>query len=194
MSDNIDERYKKGKIYKIIDNTNGNIYIGSTIQTLKMRLYKHKSNYKDKFHNLTSFDIIKNNDYKIELLEHYSCNNKKELETREREYIENNICLNRHIPMRTNKEWREVNKKIINENAKEYREKNRKKLNEKAKVYHKKHRDKIIQYLKQYREKHRKEISEIRKVKVLCEICDCKIRKQHIHRHNRTTKHLNNIK
>ncbi len=30
-----ENKYENGKIYKIVDNTNGDIYIGSTIQTLK---------------------------------------------------------------------------------------------------------------------------------------------------------------
>ena len=28
------DKYQRGKIYKIIDNTNGDIYIGSTIQSI----------------------------------------------------------------------------------------------------------------------------------------------------------------
>ena len=40
--------YSKGKIYKIIDNTNGKIYIGSTVQTLQGRLLGHKTEYKNK--------------------------------------------------------------------------------------------------------------------------------------------------
>ena len=54
-----------GKIYKIVDNTNNNIYIGSTCEsTLTKRLSKHKSDYKryvDKsIKYTTSFEIIKN--------------------------------------------------------------------------------------------------------------------------------------
>ena len=63
----------QAKIYKIVDNTNDNIYIGSTCKTLQRRLSKHKSDYKRFLkglrRNITSFDILKNNNYKIELLE-----------------------------------------------------------------------------------------------------------------------------
>jgi predicted GIY-YIG superfamily endonuclease len=57
--------YSLAKIYKIIDNTNNNIYIGSTCEpTLARRLAKHLGNYKHylKTKNCsftTSFDIIK---------------------------------------------------------------------------------------------------------------------------------------
>ena len=53
-------KYNKGKIYKIVDNTNGNVYIGSTIQTLSQRLGGHETNL-----NCSSRDIIANGDYDI---------------------------------------------------------------------------------------------------------------------------------
>ena len=65
----------------------------------------------------------------MELLENYPCNNKYELETRERYHIENNECINRMIPTRTSKEWRDDNKEIIKENKKIYAINNREKLN-----------------------------------------------------------------
>ena len=34
-------KYRNGKIYKLIDLTNDNIYIGSTIETLDRRLKRH---------------------------------------------------------------------------------------------------------------------------------------------------------
>ena len=38
--------YQNGKIYKIIDYTNDNIYIGSTCEKLCRRIQKHKASYK----------------------------------------------------------------------------------------------------------------------------------------------------
>lgn len=39
--------YQLGKIYKIVDNVTGKIYIGSTCEpTLARRLVKHRSDYK----------------------------------------------------------------------------------------------------------------------------------------------------
>ena len=56
----------KAKIYKIVDNTNDNIYIGSTCGSLNKRLAVHKSTYnfflKGLYGNIKSFDILKNND------------------------------------------------------------------------------------------------------------------------------------
>ena len=107
----------KAKIYKMIDNTNDNVYIGSTCKTLKERLISHKCSYnrflKGLYNNVKSFDIIKNNDYHIELLENCNIKTKQELFQRERYYIENNECLNKYIPGRTDKEYREANKDKI---------------------------------------------------------------------------------
>ena len=44
------EKLDKGKIYQIVDNTNDNIYIGSTCCSLKKRLSNHKSAYKRFLH------------------------------------------------------------------------------------------------------------------------------------------------
>ena len=92
------------KIYKIIDNTNGNVYIGKTIQELDKRLKHHKYTKQ-----CMSRDIIKNGDYRIELIE------ETEDDTRERYWILNTECINVIIPGRTHKEWRDLNKDTVME-------------------------------------------------------------------------------
>tara|TARA_R110000796_G_scaffold114724_1_gene226434 strand:- start:670 stop:1065 length:396 start_codon:yes stop_codon:yes gene_type:complete len=98
------------KIYRIVDNTNGNVYIGQTIQTLKVRLLRHKNDYKTGGHTCSSRDIIKNGDYRIELIE------ETDDKSRERYWIENTDCVNERIPGRTKKEYYQDNK----EKKKEY--------------------------------------------------------------------------
>ena len=39
--------YNNGKIYQILNNINDEVYVGSTIQPLCKRLYKHKSNSRE---------------------------------------------------------------------------------------------------------------------------------------------------
>ena len=80
------EKLDDSKIYKIVDTTNNNIYIGSTCKSSKTRLIQYKSPLKrflkGLYNNVSSFQIIKNNNYKIELLENcivlynYNCINK----------------------------------------------------------------------------------------------------------------------
>lgn len=76
-------KYQQGKIYKVIDNTNNNVYIGSTIHPLGIRLSKHRTDWKlyneGKRAYRKVYEIIKNNDYRIELIKEYPCETKKEL-------------------------------------------------------------------------------------------------------------------
>ena len=113
-------KYNNGKIYKIVDNTSDMVYVGSTCITLKQRLKNHEYHYKSFkagkiISNLSSFQILKNENYSIELIEYYPCENKKDLEKRETYYIKlykNNIknfgkkIINKNIPRRTKKEYR----------------------------------------------------------------------------------------
>ena len=116
--------YQLGKIYKIVDNTNNNIYIGSTCEpTLARRLATHLTDYKRREirnNNMTSLQIFDNNNYDIILIENYPCERKDELHARERYYIESLECVNKQFPGRTQKEYREVNKEYIRAKDHEY--------------------------------------------------------------------------
>ena len=118
--------FQQGKIYKIVDNTNGNIYIWSTFEkSLARRLASHRAAYnfylKNNSNFLTSFDILKNGSYKIVLLEAYPCKSRDELKARERYYIERLDCINKNIPNRTDQQYRDDHKeekKIYNKKYK----------------------------------------------------------------------------
>jgi hypothetical protein len=74
--------YQLGKVYKIVDLSNDECYIGSTCQpTLAKRLAGHVVNYKQycegKGHFVTSYYILVNNNYTIVLLEDFPCESKK---------------------------------------------------------------------------------------------------------------------
>ena len=159
--------YENSKIYKIVDNTNGNIYIGSTTEsTLARRLQKHKANYNQYIKNenktlTTSFNIIKNGDYDIILLE--KCNNitsKYELHARERFYIENNNCVNKIIPGRTIQEYRQDNKEYFQNKWRKYKEQNKDKINEKANEYRQLNKDKINERRKELRKNKKLELEK----------------------------------
>tara|TARA_R110000796_G_C14491556_1_gene427817 strand:+ start:88 stop:519 length:432 start_codon:yes stop_codon:yes gene_type:complete len=115
------------KIYRIVDNTNGNIYIGKTELTLTERLSKHKYDYKIG-KNCSSCIILKNGDYDIELIE------ETDDESRERYHILNTDCVNVTIPGRTRKEYYEDNI----EETKKYK-----------KVWYKNNYDKVKEYKKE---------------------------------------------
>ena len=92
--------YEEGKIYKIVCNKTGLIYIGSTTKHyLSDRLNEHSSRYKHykdgkEKTKSTSYKIIDNGDYDIILIENYPCNSKDELRARERFYIDQFECIN----------------------------------------------------------------------------------------------------
>jgi len=137
--------YQKAKIYKLWSPSKNIIYFGSTTQAISQRLGEHLSNYK-KYNNdstkkyMSSFLVLDCEDYKIELLEEYACNNKQQLEKKEGEYIKNNECVNKRVAGRTNDEY-----------MKYYRENNVEKIRERAKQFKEKNPDKIKEYNRKYR-------------------------------------------
>lgn len=157
--------YQNGKIYELIDLTNNNKYYGSTVQDLKLRKSGHVRDYKQylkkKYNYVTSFEIIKNNNYQIYLVEEFPCNSKLELEAREGYYIRNNNCVNKIIPGRTQKEWRENNrekriqyyidnKEKEKESIKKYKYNNKEKIKQKKKQYYIDNIEKLKEDNKQY--------------------------------------------
>ena len=109
------DNYENGKIYKIVCSETGLIYIGSTAQKyLSTRLGEHwkthKSYVNGKSHYVSSFEVLEGGNFDIILLENYYCKDKYELIAKERHYKETIKCVNKYIPNRTNKEYRDTNK------------------------------------------------------------------------------------
>lgn len=137
--------YSKGKIYKIVCNITGECYIGSTVETLNNRLSGHKYDYKKWLEgngdNVSSFEVMKQNDFQILLLELYPCNDITELIAREQYWIELIPCINKNKAFRTQeesktyytqhkREWRKNNPEKYKEETKRYNDANREKYNE----------------------------------------------------------------
>jgi hypothetical protein len=138
-------RYYQGKIYKLVDNTNGNLYVGSTCEKkLCRRLQKHVCGYKiwkrgGNQRKMRSFDIIKNNDYKIILLENYPCETKEELLAREQYYIDTLVCVNKnntyHNKLEYQRKWSVKNREKVNQYVRDWRSKNPDKKKETDRAY-----------------------------------------------------------
>ena len=131
--------YSKAKIYKIVCNISGLVYVGSTCEpTLARRLAKHVGNYKiwsrdnSKTSYMTSYKILEGNDYDIVLIEEVQCETQDQLHARERFYIESMECVNIVIPHRKNQE-----------RCKKYREEHKEEIKLKKKEYHEEHKEEI---------------------------------------------------
>ena len=155
--------YMQGKIYKIYCNTTGKTYYGSTCQpTLAKRLADHVQSFKkhsrepNKYAYTTSFEVIKGGDYSIALVESVPCKTKDELHSKERYYIENNECVNKVIPTRNVKDYRETNLESYKKYMEEWRENNKNHIKQTRKAYDVKNRGKIAQYKRE----HYKQIKE----------------------------------
>ncbi len=72
----------------------------------------------------------------IELIEKYPCDSRKELETRERHFIESKKCVNKNIAGRTGKQYYKDNQNKLLENRKQYYEVNRDVINAKQSIKH----------------------------------------------------------
>lgn len=140
--------YSKGKIYKIINDTN-NCYIGSTTQKLEKRLRDH-------YDKKQSSRILLNGNEKIILIKNFPCNNLIELIKEERkiydEYKNNNKLniVNTLKPYTTLEEKKE-NKRIIDKKNKSIYCKTEKYIN-----YQKKYREKNREQNKQYQIQYKK--------------------------------------
>jgi hypothetical protein len=134
--------FKNGKIYEIVCNKTGCVYVGSTAEKrLSSRMGDHRRKYK-MWKNGTrkspckSVLIIGNGDYTERVIEYYECTDKIELMKRETHWYyiyketHGELLVNKYVPYYTTSESRKAKAK----NSKKWFEENperRMKLNEK---------------------------------------------------------------
>lgn len=137
-----------GKVYKLINNTTGEFYIGSTFRSLESRMYNHNS-YAKRFPDRKLYQSMNNNlgKFSMQLMKCYPdfIGNAK-LREHEQFYID------------LLKPTLNVNSAIhVAENGKEYRKRywtnNKQKILESNKQYVLKNKEKITEYKKQYYQK-----------------------------------------
>lgn len=137
--------YSKGLIYKIVckDLNIKECYYGSTTSFSK-RKSSHKSNCNNinsEAYNTPFYQFIRVNgnfdNWDMILVKNYSCNNKLELLAEERRCMEqDNNRLNKELPTRTPKEWRDDNK----QKSKDYYENNK----QTSKDYYENNKEEIL--------------------------------------------------
>ena len=158
--------YKNGKIYCIRNHINDKIYVGSTCQSLSKRMAYHrqdcmKSNrYNTLIYKMMS-DLGRDNFY-IELIEEYPCENSNQLTRREGELMRDlKASLNQVIAGRTPEEYKKDNYEKIKKTKaisdKKYAEKNKERIKEYQNNYYLKNRQKILENVKNYTEEQKEE-------------------------------------
>jgi hypothetical protein len=184
----------KIKIYKIVNDTDNNIYIGSTRNELRKRLSNHKTGYK-KYINcgsgyVSSYILFENygvENCKIILLEEFDVLNKEQQLKHERYYfdmLKNNI-VNIKKPYATKVEelqTAKINNKIYRDTNFEYlkAQKQNRKINNPEEL-------KLIN--KQWRNKNKSTIAKQRATKIMCE-CGLLCASSNMTPHKKTNRHI----
>ena len=175
--------YNNGKIYIIYPNCEydeGDVYYGSTTESLSRRMSKHRS--KPLIKSLADKYGLEN--LKIELVCEYKCETKEQLNREEGKYIRQNKCVNKEIAGRTKTEYYEDFKKEISEYNKQYYEANKEKLSEYKKEYSEENKDKISEYKKKYYKAKKDKLLE----KIECPNCKAEITTTGLIRHQTSKK------
>jgi hypothetical protein len=165
--------YSNGIIYKICCNDTEitDCYIGSTC-SFKARKCAHKSScniINGRDYNYNVYQFIRANggwiNFSMIQLEAYSAVDKRQLETRERYWIELlKPSLNKNIPTATHQEYLNRNKKKIADYHKMYRIKNNVEIVKKLKIYRTKNKVEIAETKKIYATLNKVELAEKNKI------------------------------
>jgi group I intron endonuclease len=173
-------RYHKGKIYKIVNDINDDIYIGSTIKQLSNRMGEHRStlkkNQKRKVYKVMFELGIEH--FRIILVEEYKCDNIDQLRAREDYFIQlMKPSLNTYSAILNEETYKERRRQYEIEyrkipltaekikQKKDYHQEYSKtdKFKNSCKLYRESHKNEVRELQSKYRETHKEEIKESQK-------------------------------
>ena len=145
--------FSKAKIYKITNDYNNDIYIGSTCDTIVRRFSCHKCDARrEKYKNRPLYKLMNelgSDRFRIQLICDYPCEDKYQLRQKEGEYIRQIGTLNKNIAGRTDEQYDQETKDKKREYKREYIKRNKEKISK----YNEDNKEHIQEYMKQYREK-----------------------------------------
>ena len=112
--------YKKGKIYKVINDENDKFYLGCTVEKY---LSNRMSSYRKTHNKCMSANLgVDLKDCSIILIESYDCKDINELKKKQREYYDKfkkegkQVFLNKRKPRSKKEKVKEIIKKVSNHN------------------------------------------------------------------------------
>ena len=161
-------KYQRGRIYKVVDTSYTECYIGSSTQKILCnRMASHRANYKlwkqHKYANCAVFSLFDKygvDSCKIELIELYPCESLEELRRREGHWIKSEECLNKRLAGRTDLEYYYDNI----DSFKEYRERNKDKISERKQEYYKEHIEDIKHNKREYQITNKDSLKEKKRI------------------------------
>ena len=183
--------YSKAKIYKIYNDIDDEIYIGSTCSSLAKRMAKHRYSAKVDLGKTNRLykkmnELGKEHFFIVLIDEFHECENKEQLHKKEREKIEElKPRLNYFIPTRTYQEWVEEN----HEHKKEldrvnYREKREERI-EYQRQYAKDHPEKVKEYRRTCYLNNKEKYDAWHKKIVKCEHCGLELQRGSLSKHTK---------
>lgn len=159
--------YKNGKIYVIRNHVNDKVYVGSTTRALSKRMADHRDNSKKHPERClyTAFKEIGVDQFYIELVENYPCDNTEQLRKREgevmRKYNSHVHGYNVKVAGRSLEEY--LREDVHKERVKTYYQENKNVILERVKDYRNQHQDEIRQKQLRYRQDNKEQIAAKKK-------------------------------
>ena len=179
-------KYHNSKIYVVKNNFSIEKYIGSTTTALCKRMIKHRCDAKQRPHLSKFYTYMNENgieNFYIELLEEFKCENVEQLRKQEGKFVEEQGTLNEKKAGRSKTEYQ-----------KEYSQNNRDKINQRRNELRKENPDKTKEEYKKwsalYRERHPEKVKHWKSTKVECECGGC-YTLSHKAEHIKSKKHQN---
>ena len=179
--------FKNGKIYEIVCNKTGGVYVGSTAEKrFSSRMSKHRCDFKawkngTKKSPCKSSLIIDNGDYTERVIEYYECTDKIELMKRETHWYyiykdtHGELLVNKQVPYYTTSESREEAKK---EQDQKWRDDNPERKKEQAKKWRNVNPERKKELDKKSNQKRKG-------VYIQCDLCNELTSKQNITKHTK---------
>jgi predicted GIY-YIG superfamily endonuclease len=195
-----DNKYLRGKIYKLVNEVDKEIYVGSTTQPLHKRYYEHKSAAINKktqhFKVYQHFNNLGWDNVKIILVEAYPCQDRMELLRKEREHIDIlKPSLNINLPTRTIYDWNKDNPNYHREyyqqhkeesivpKKKQWYEQNKEAIIEKTRKYRSQNIETLNNKQKEYNQRNKDYIKQYKSTKIICPHCQKEITRHCLSKH-----------
>jgi hypothetical protein len=213
---------RTGYVYKLVSNDIEvtECYVGTT-ENMRVRKNQHKSSCNKvdgKHYNLHVYQFIREHggfeNWQMILVETVEFETRPQLRARERHWMEQlGATLNKLVPNRTSREYRQenadhikqYNKQYRQENAdhikqynKQYRQENADHIKQKNKQYYQENAEYFKQYNKQYHKQYYQDnatqIKQYNSKKINCSYCDCTFTQGNKARHIKSKTHIANYK